>query len=134
MSGEVVHRLGVTVGIVLACGWPVRWLLEVRRRRRMRRRLTELSGVREAAVPALRPAVRGLARTWLAPMGVACAGWVLVGGLAGAAVGLAGAVGVWRWQLRQETVGAGQGAPGPGGDAGRDVQPPVRPHGGHPED
>ncbi|MFI6804136.1 type II secretion system F family protein [Streptomyces luteogriseus] len=111
MSGEVVHRLGVTVGIVLACGWLVRWLLEVRGRRRMRRRLTELSGVREAAVPALRPAVRGLARTWLAPLGVACAGWVLVGGLAGAAVGLAGAVGVWRWQLRQQTADAGPGAP-----------------------
>ncbi|MEU9573314.1 type II secretion system F family protein [Streptomyces massasporeus] len=111
MSGEVVHRLGVTVGIVLACGWLVRWLLEVRRRRRMRRRLTELSGVREATAPALSPAVREIARTWLAPVGVVCAGWALVGGLAGAAVGLAGAVGVWRWRLRQETAGAEPGAP-----------------------
>ncbi|MEU9228278.1 type II secretion system F family protein [Streptomyces massasporeus] len=111
MSGDVVHRLGVTVGIVLACGWLVRWLLEVRRRRRMRRRLTGLSGVREATAPARSPAVRGLARTWLAPVGVACAGWVLVGGLAGAAVGLVGAVAVWRWRLRQETAGADPGAP-----------------------
>ncbi|NEE19885.1 hypothetical protein G3M58_77170, partial [Streptomyces sp. SID7499] len=111
MSGEVVHRLGVTVGIVLACGWLVRWLLEVRHRRRMRRRLTELSGVREATAPALRPAVRGLARTWLAPVGVVGAGWALVGGVVGVAVGLAGAVGVWRWRLRQETAGADPGAP-----------------------
>ncbi|WP_030846098.1 type II secretion system F family protein [Streptomyces sp. NRRL S-475] len=113
MSAEVVHRLGVTVGIVLACGWLIRRLLEVRRRRTMRRRLTGLSGSREATVPALVPAVRGIARTWSAPMGVACAGWVLVGGLAGAAVGLAGAVGVWRWRLRRETAGAGPGAPDP---------------------
>ncbi|MFF8018904.1 type II secretion system F family protein [Streptomyces sp. NPDC007929] len=111
MSGEVVHRLGVTMGIVLACGWLVRWLLEVRSRRRMRRRLTELSGVRKAAAPALSPAVRRLARTWLAPLGVVCAGWTLVGGLVGAAVGLAGAVAVWRWRLRQETSGADPGAP-----------------------
>ncbi|MFD7243807.1 type II secretion system F family protein [Streptomyces massasporeus] len=111
MSGEVVHRLGVTVGMVLACGWLVRWLLEVRRRRRMRRRLTELSGVREAPAPALSPAVRGLARTWLAPVGVVCAGWALVGGVVGVAVGLAGAVGVWRWRLRQETARSDPGAP-----------------------
>ncbi|MGW7506710.1 type II secretion system F family protein [Streptomyces massasporeus] len=111
MSGEAVHRLGVTVGMVLACGWLVRWLLEVRRRRRMRRRLTELSGVREATAPALSPDVRGLARTWLAPVCVACAGWALVGGLAGVAVGLAGAVAVWRWRVRQETAGADPGAP-----------------------
>ncbi|MFF7767480.1 type II secretion system F family protein [Streptomyces massasporeus] len=111
MSGEAVHRLGVSVGIVLACGWLVRWLLEVRRRRRMRRRLTELSGAREATAPALSPAVRGLARMWLPPVGVACAGWALVGGLAGVAVGLAGAVAVWRWRLRQETADADPGAP-----------------------
>ncbi|MGW6541899.1 type II secretion system F family protein [Streptomyces massasporeus] len=111
MSGDVVHRLGVSVGIVLACGWLVRWLLETRRRRRMRRRLTEVAGVREAAAPALRPAVRGIARRWLAPLGMACAGWALVGGLAGAAVGLVCAVGVWRWRLKQEMAGTDPGAP-----------------------
>jgi pilus assembly protein TadC len=34
-------------------------------------------------------------------MGVAGAGWVLVGGLTGAAIGLAGAAGLWRWHRRQ---------------------------------
>ncbi|MCK8437790.1 hypothetical protein G3I77_33755 [Streptomyces sp. D2-8] len=111
MSGEVVHRLGVAVGVVLACGWLGRWLVEARRRRRMRRRLAELSGAREAAVPVPRPALVGVARTWLVPVGVVCAGWVLVGGLAGAAVGVAGAVGLWRWRLRQEAAGADPGAP-----------------------
>ncbi|MGA5363746.1 type II secretion system F family protein [Streptomyces purpurascens] len=103
MSGEVVHRLGVAVGIVLALGWFVRWLTEARRRRRMRRRLAELSS-REETAPVPRLALRRAARTWLPPVGVACAGWALVGGLVGAAVGLAGAVGMWRWRLRQEAV------------------------------
>ncbi|MFD5946506.1 type II secretion system F family protein [Streptomyces collinus] len=110
-SGEVVHRLGAAVGIVLACVWPVRWVVEVRRRRRMRRRLAGLSRVREAAVPVPRRAWRGAARMWLPRVGVACAGWVLAGGLTGVAVGLVGAVGLWRWRLRQETAGANPGAP-----------------------
>ncbi|MEV5357525.1 type II secretion system F family protein [Streptomyces sp. NPDC052693] len=103
MSGEVFHRLGVAMGIALGVGWSVRWVLEARRRRRIRRRLAELS-VREAAAPVPRLAVRRAARDWIAPVGVACAGWALVGGLAGVAVGLAGAVGTWRWRLRQETA------------------------------
>ncbi|MFC9679987.1 type II secretion system F family protein [Streptomyces sp. NPDC056948] len=104
MSGEVVHRLGAAVGIVLALGWSVRWLTQARRRRRMRRRLAELSS-REATAPVPRLALRRAARTWLPPAGVACAGWVLAGGLVGVAVGLAGAVGMWRWRLRQEAGG-----------------------------
>ncbi|MFD5233138.1 type II secretion system F family protein [Streptomyces qaidamensis] len=110
-SGEVVHRLGAAVGIVLACGWPAWWVVEARRRRRMRRRLAGLPGVRQAAVPAPRRAWRGTVRTWPAPVGVACAGWVIAGGLTGAAVGLVGAVGLWRWRLMQETADADAGAP-----------------------
>ncbi|MFF5967561.1 type II secretion system F family protein [Streptomyces collinus] len=109
-SGEVVHRLGAAVGIVLAFGWLARWVVEARRRRRMRRRLAGLPGGQEAAGPVPRRAWRGAVRTWLAPVGVACAGWVLAGGLTGAAVGLVGAVGLWRWRLRQETAGADRGA------------------------
>ncbi|MGW0991611.1 type II secretion system F family protein [Streptomyces sp. NPDC002486] len=111
MSGDVVHRLGAAVGIVLAAAWVARRLMRARRRRRMRRRLTELSGIREAAVAVPLPEWRGVARRWSAPVGVACAGWLLVGGLAGAAVGLGGAVGVWRWRLRRETAGTDAGAP-----------------------
>jgi hypothetical protein len=99
------------MGIALGLGWWVRWVLEARLRRRIRRRLAELSA-REAAAPAQRLALRRAARNWLAPVGVACAGWVLVGGLAGVAVGLAGAVGTWRWRLRQEAAaGTDPGAP-----------------------
>ncbi|GGX12437.1 type II secretion system F family protein [Streptomyces lomondensis] len=111
MSGEVVHRLGVAVGIVPVLMWSVRWLVRTRHRRRMRRRLAELS-VREAPAPTPRLAFGGAARSWLAPVGVACAGWALVGGLTGVAVGLAGGVGMWRWQLRQEAAGTDTRAPG----------------------
>ncbi|MFJ5999611.1 type II secretion system F family protein [Streptomyces sp. NPDC092370] len=110
MSGEVVHRLGVAVGIVAACAGLARWLITSRRRRRTRRRLAGLSRAREAPAPAPRAAVRGIARAWLPPAGVACAGWALIGGPAGVAVGLAGAVGVWRWRLRREVAGADPGA------------------------
>ncbi|GGY21047.1 type II secretion system F family protein [Streptomyces djakartensis] len=103
MSGEVFHRLGVTVGILLGLGWSVRWLVEARRHRRMRRRLAGLSA-REATAPVQRLALRGTARRWLPPLGVGCAGWALVGGLAGVAVGLASAVGMWRWWQRQEAT------------------------------
>ncbi|MDK1341894.1 type II secretion system F family protein [Streptomyces sp. 378] len=106
MSTEVVHRLGVAVGIVAVCAGSARWLITSRRRRRTRRRLAGLVRAREVPAPVPRLALDGIARAWLPPAGVACAGWALVGGLAGVAVGLAGAVGVWRWRLRRETVGA----------------------------
>ncbi|MGC5034085.1 type II secretion system F family protein [Streptomyces sp. DT190] len=111
MSGEVVHRLGVATGIVLGLGWWLRWCVEARRRRGMRRRLAKLAVV-EAAARAPRLAWRRAAGSWSAPVGVACAGWALVGGLTGVAVGAAAAVGVWRWRLRQETAaGTDPGAP-----------------------
>ncbi|MGW3986116.1 type II secretion system F family protein [Streptomyces sp. NPDC004830] len=113
MSAEVVHRLGVALGMVLALGWWGRWLVETRRHRAMRRRLARLRP-REEVSRSPRLDLRGAARTWSAPLGVACAGWALVGGPAGAAVGLAGAVGVWRWRLHQEAKGrAARHAPDP---------------------
>jgi hypothetical protein len=96
--------------MVLALWWSVRRLKEARHRRRMRRRLAELSP-REAAAPAPRLPLNRAARRWLAPVGVACAGWALIGGLTGVAVGLAGAVGTWRWRLRQEAAGTDARAP-----------------------
>lgn len=105
VSAEVVHRLGMAVGAVLVLGWLVRWLESVRWERRVRRRLAELLvGVGEAAAGP-RVDVRDIARRWLPLVGVACAGWVLVGGVAGAVVGLVGAAGIWRWRLRQAASG-----------------------------
>ncbi|MFE1328407.1 type II secretion system F family protein [Streptomyces sp. NPDC058741] len=105
MSGEAVHRLGVVLGIAPAAGCTVRWLGAARHRRRMRRRLAAL-WVRESTAAVPRIALYGAARTWPVPMGVACAGWLLVGGLTGVVVGVAGAVGVWRWQRRRGAAAA----------------------------
>ncbi|GLW49063.1 membrane protein [Streptomyces sp. NBRC 14336] len=100
MSTEVVHRLGVVVGIGLGLGWLVRWAGAVRRERRARRRLTELLvGVEASAAPAVD--VGGAVRRWAPVVAVGCAGWVLVGGLAGVVVGLVGAVGLHRWRVRR---------------------------------
>jgi hypothetical protein len=96
------------MGIVLVLGWLTWWLEAARCERRVRRRLAGLLALEvTAAVPRLE--VRRAARRWLPPLGVVGAGWVLVGGFAGVAVGLAGAVGMWRWRLRQPATGtAGQ--------------------------
>ncbi|GAB2736638.1 type II secretion system F family protein [Streptomyces bullii] len=106
MSGELVHRLGTALGVVLLLGWAARWLAAARRERRARRRLAEVLAreMTRAAVP--RRAVRAAARRWLPLVGVACAGWVLAGGLAGVAVGLVVAVALWRWRLRRAATGA----------------------------
>ncbi|MEU5534512.1 type II secretion system F family protein [Streptomyces sp. NPDC020362] len=101
MSGEVAHRLGTVVTAALALGWAV-WRLEAaRRRRRARRRAAELLALETArAGPSFE--VMGAVRRWLPVAGAACGAWVLVGGLAGAAVGLAFAAGLWQWRRRQE--------------------------------
>jgi pilus assembly protein TadC len=104
MSAEVVHRLGVAVAAVSALGWPAWRLAAVRRARRMRRRLAELLGRQPTAA---RPStdVLVVVRQWLPVAGVVCAGWVLVGGVAGIVVGLGVAAGLWRWRRRQRDAG-----------------------------
>ncbi|WP_030599792.1 type II secretion system F family protein [Streptomyces fulvoviolaceus] len=109
MSAEVVHRLGAVVGTALAVVWLVRRVEAVRRERRVRRRLGELLAEVEAAAVGPRFEVRELARRWLPTAGVACAAWVLVGGVAGVVLGLVVAAGLWRWRLRQPaTTGAAE--------------------------
>ncbi|MFC5953157.1 type II secretion system F family protein [Streptomyces pratens] len=105
MSGDVFHGLGVVVGAATALGWPAWWLRHARCERRLRRRLAGTLAVEQAATRP-RLTVPGGARGWLPPVGAVCAGWALVGGLAGVLVGLAGAVGLWRWRLRQTASGA----------------------------
>lgn len=108
MSAEVAHRLGIAVGVALAAGWPVWWLRHTRCGYRLRRRLAETLAVEQTTTwPHLD--VPGSARGWLPSAVVACAGWLLMGGLAGVLTGLACAVGLWRWRLRQTTAdGPGQ--------------------------
>ncbi|MET8114473.1 type II secretion system F family protein [Streptomyces prasinus] len=105
MNGDVFHGLGIVVGTASALGWPAWWLRHARCGHRLRRRLAETLTVEQAVVRP-RLTVPGGAREWLPPVGAACAGWVLVGGLTGVLVGLAGAAGLWRWRLRQTAAGA----------------------------
>ncbi|SEE82548.1 type II secretion system F family protein [Streptomyces sp. Ag109_O5-10] len=100
MSAEVVHRLGVTAGVLAALGWSA-WRLELARRgRRTRRRVAELLGLERLERTERHSAVGGAVRGWLPAVGVVCGGWVLVGGVAGVLLGLGVAVGLWRWRSR----------------------------------
>ncbi|MFF1275153.1 type II secretion system F family protein [Streptomyces marokkonensis] len=104
MSGEVVHRLGVAVGIVAALVWLAGWWDRTRCERGVRRRLAQVLAL-ERPAPASHRTLLLAARRWMPHAGVACAGWVLVGGPAGVAVGLVAAAGLW-WRLRQTAAGA----------------------------
>ncbi|MFF6807433.1 type II secretion system F family protein [Streptomyces sp. NPDC012616] len=116
MNGEVVHRLGVSVGIVSALWWVVRRLAAVRRERGARRRLTVLLTSDTASDPAFestsgrrRPGPREVVQQRLPEVLVAAlvvgTGWVVVGGVAGLALGLTGAVGLGRWRRRERATG-----------------------------
>ncbi|WP_459738115.1 type II secretion system F family protein [Streptomyces sp. E-15] len=104
MSGEVVHRLGMAGIAVLILAWGVRRLELVRRRRQARRRVAELLGlgVRSGRVPLVIP---GAVRRWLPAAGAAGGAWVLVGGAAGAVLGLGVGVALWRWRGRRAAAG-----------------------------
>ncbi|MEU1528381.1 type II secretion system F family protein [Streptomyces fagopyri] len=100
MSVEIVHRLGMLGCAALVLGWLVRAFGRARYERRVRGRTAGLFDLRRA--PARRRFdVRGAGRRWLPPAGAVCAGWVLVGGLAGIVTGLVAGVGIVRWRRRR---------------------------------
>ncbi|MFI9648786.1 type II secretion system F family protein [Streptomyces sp. NPDC052040] len=109
MSPGTVHRLWVLCGIP-ALWWSARLLVALRRERRARRRLGALLK-REGGASGESPPTRrrgGLrlprdkVRRWLPVPAAICAGWLLTGGWAGGAVGLAVGIAVTRWRARQE--------------------------------
>ncbi|WP_174673871.1 MULTISPECIES: type II secretion system F family protein [Streptomyces] len=103
MSGDVIHRLGMTGGVLLALAWAVRRLVMVRRRR-TRHRVVRLLG-RGAPVPRARFEVPGAARRWLLPTGAACGVWALVGGVTGVLLGFGAGAVLWRWRDHQSAAG-----------------------------
>ncbi|WP_327670816.1 MULTISPECIES: type II secretion system F family protein [unclassified Streptomyces] len=110
---NVVHRLGAVLCIAVMVMWLVREVAARRAERALRRRVRLVFEV--AAAESARRAV-GLpagVRRWVPVAGAVCAGFVLVGGMAGIVVGAVCGVGVWRWwRGREEGVGAGAGVRG----------------------
>ncbi|MFF5255594.1 type II secretion system F family protein [Streptomyces leeuwenhoekii] len=100
MNGDVVHRLGVVLGTVPVLAWAARWTVAVRRVRRVRRRI---AGLLPGEPPGAgrRADMAGAARTWLPLIGTAGAGWLLIGGVAGAVAGTAAAVLLARLRARR---------------------------------
>ncbi|MEW2299168.1 type II secretion system F family protein [Streptomyces sp. NPDC006655] len=95
---EAVHRLGAATAVLLALGWSA-WRLErARHGRRARRRMATLLALETAE---FHPDVGGALRRWLPVAGVVCGGWVLIGGITGALLGLGVAVGLWRRRRRE---------------------------------
>ncbi|MFD7876724.1 type II secretion system F family protein [Streptomyces sp. NPDC059766] len=107
-GAEVFHRLGVTLGAVLALGGPGAWAAAVRRRLRARRRIAELLA-RETGSAGARPQIGEAVRRRLPWVGAVAAGWVVVGGFTGVVVGVLTAAALRRWRLRQEQAQASTG-------------------------
>ncbi|WP_030957774.1 type II secretion system F family protein [Streptomyces sp. NRRL S-378] len=108
-AGFSVHRLGIVLGAA-AVLWMVSAVAGRVRARAVRRRTAALLGARPGARPgakgpALGSALRGTA-AWAFPAGALLAGWLLVGGVAGVAVGCLAAAGVRRLSARQRASAA----------------------------
>ncbi|MCX4818325.1 type II secretion system F family protein [Streptomyces sp. NBC_01142] len=101
MSGDVVHRLGAVVSVLALAACVIFAFAGRRRRRRVRRRIEALVAMERQRL-LWRPGYGAWARRWVAPVGAVITGYVLVGGVIGGLVGLAGAYGVRRWQGRRE--------------------------------
>ncbi|MFF8910008.1 type II secretion system F family protein [Streptomyces olivaceoviridis] len=105
MTGEVIHRLGTAVVVVLVLGWGVRRLELARRRRRARRRAAELLGFEVPDRTARLTIPDIVRRRWVSTAGAACGVWVLVGGVVGVVLGLGVGAVLWRWRGRQAAAG-----------------------------
>lgn len=101
MGGSAVHRLGMAVCTAAIALWLVSAVTARIRTRAAGRRTAALFGPRPGLRgPVLGFAIRGAVTAWAGPAGALLAGWVLVGGVTGVAVGGLAALGVRRWQAR----------------------------------
>ncbi len=101
MGGFAIHRLGMVLCLAVAALCTVAALAAGIRERRARRRIGLLLGIRPGRrEPVWRIRSCGAVTAWAGPAGALLAGWVLVGGAAGVAVGALAALAVRRWQGR----------------------------------
>ncbi|OAH11356.1 type II secretion system F family protein [Streptomyces jeddahensis] len=108
---NAVHRLGAAVCVAAAALWLVHVLRSGWRERAVRRRLRALLGTATRATPARGAQVRHAVRRWAPVAGAACAGYALVGGVAGCLAGALAGYGALRWRQAGRT-----GAPVPSAD------------------
>ncbi|MFH9269051.1 type II secretion system F family protein [Streptomyces sp. NPDC017546] len=109
-GGEVLHSLGMSAAVLGVAAQLAAVIAAGLRRRAVRWRGALLLGAAIVArpnrwsllvAPLRASSGSGLseaARRWAAPAGAWLAGWILVGGVMGCAVGSAAAYGTWRWQ------------------------------------
>ncbi|WP_223281515.1 type II secretion system F family protein [Streptomyces antnestii] len=97
---SVVHRLGVVLCAVVALGWVAHEAAARRRERALLRRLSAALEVAAATRARRGTDVRGVVGRWGPVAGSVCAGYVLVGGVAGLVVGAVAGCAVWRWRRR----------------------------------
>ncbi|WP_328910931.1 type II secretion system F family protein [Streptomyces sp. NBC_00234] len=107
LTGGAVHTLGIAGTLVCAAVYPVIAAIGRRRERAVRRRGALLLAAGAGKRRRWRPRAGTGARRWVAPLGAAAAGWVLVGGLPGCVAAAAVAYGTWRWQRSRSERGAG---------------------------
>ncbi|MEU0369074.1 type II secretion system F family protein [Streptomyces sp. NPDC006283] len=106
MNGEVVHSLGVVAAALCTVACLASLLVARRSEKRTRARGQALLSIARGEPRHGRVDIGGFVRRWSAPLGVVALGCVLIGGLAGGAVGAAGAYGVRRWQRGRDRTGA----------------------------
>ncbi|WP_055699297.1 type II secretion system F family protein [Streptomyces silaceus] len=104
MSG--VHRLGMPAWFALAALWLTLTALAARRESASRRRTARVLGTerRPTGRRGRRLPLRGVPLTWLGPLGVASAAYVLLGGVTGLVAGAALGYGARRYGKRTRTA------------------------------
>ncbi|MFD3538911.1 type II secretion system F family protein [Streptomyces sp. NPDC058662] len=102
MGPVAVHRLGTVLCLVAAAVTLAAVVSAGLRARAARHRAAALLGAGQRRHgPVFGSRTRGVAAAWWRPAGALLAGWVLVGGAAGVAVGALAAAAVHRWAARE---------------------------------
>lgn len=97
MTPEFAHRLWVVIPALTAVGCLAFAVAAARRERRLRGRFAALLTVECGRRRPWHRSAVAWARRWGPPVGALITGWVVVGGVVGWLVGLAGAYGIRRW-------------------------------------
>ncbi|MFI0930717.1 type II secretion system F family protein [Streptomyces sp. NPDC021019] len=118
-DGGVLHSLGMSAAVLGVAAQSAAMIVAAFRKRAVRGRGALLLGTVIAARPGRgsrlvapfrasgRSDLSESARWWAAPAGAWLAGWILVGGAMGCAVGSAAAYGLWRWRRNRPAARSG---------------------------